>query len=111
LVDEMVLVFYVSDLSNRVVYGKIRKHLSALGFAYRAAGRIQEFNSFSYLRLVLKGCKRLLGNSQRPKLAILPWMLQRFQGSLQFRAMSSLAFFALLRTSELLFSQTWRPSI
>ncbi len=100
--SEDTILLYISYRSTKWSYSTLKRYVSAIGYGFRQASLLHLWDSFLQVPRILRGAKRVLGASSKPKFAISPGLLRRFTGSLMFRAAASCALSGLLRISELL---------
>ena len=102
------LARYIAHLSSRLCFRSIQNYLSVVRLVH-LEGNFCDPTLSHYVSSVLKGAKRILGDSRRPKLPITPPILLKFLGQLDlakprditFWAACLVAFFSFFRKSNL----------
>ena len=107
---EETLMLFASYLSLKVSPPTIKVYLAAVRNLHLEAGYADEFDRFRLLPRLVRGIRRTLSQDRRPRLPITPQILLSFRKNLNMgwqdhRVLWSamvVAFFAFLRSSELL---------
>ena len=108
-ISQLNLARYIAYLSSRLCYTSVKQYLNIVRLLHIESGVANPLGTW-YLDSLLRGCRRVMGNTSKPKLPITVELLKKMFSflnltlhvDLTFWAVCLVGFFSFLRKSNLL---------
>ena len=108
-ISQLNLARYIAYLSSRLCYASVKQYLNIVRLLHIESGVANPLGTW-YLDSLLRGCRRVMGNTSKPKLPITVELLKKMFSflnltlhvDLTFWAVCLVGFFSFLRKSNLL---------
>ena len=108
-ISQVNLARYIAYLSSRLCYTSVKQYLNIVRLLHIESGVANPLGTW-YLDSLLRGCRRVMGNTSKPKLPITVELLKKMFSflnltlhvDLTFWAVCLVGFFSFLRKSNLL---------